>query len=61
VDLEPLFEDGYFLGPGAHAYVISADGERVLFVKEIQRSGARARISIVENWFDEVARLVPVN
>jgi len=57
---EALFEDAYFLGPGARAYDVSADGERFLFVKEIQRPGARARIIIVENWFDEVRRLVPV-
>jgi len=58
-----LFEGNYhFFGPGFPAYAVSPDGERFLMKKEVEFAGADAappRIVIVENWLEELERLVP--
>jgi hypothetical protein len=36
-------------------------GQRFLMVKDDQESDERPRIIIVQNWTDELKRLVPVN
>jgi Tol biopolymer transport system component len=63
-----LLEARYLLrtlggGPSARMYDVSADGQRFLMIKE--SSGAdehppSARIILVQNWFEELKRLVPM-
>ncbi len=58
-----LFEGRYVhstMGWGRADYDVSPDGQRFLMVKEDERS-ARTRIHIVQNWFEELKRLVPTN
>jgi hypothetical protein len=43
-------------------YDASADGQRFLMIKEISGADERppsARIILVQNWFEELKRLVP--
>jgi eukaryotic-like serine/threonine-protein kinase len=40
-------------------YDVSADGQRFLMVKEIERAESTAQITVVLNWLDELKRLVP--
>jgi dipeptidyl aminopeptidase/acylaminoacyl peptidase len=58
-DAEALFEDQYFLGRGARAYDVAADGQQFLMVKGAGDTFADERIIIVENWFTALERLVP--
>ena len=60
----PLFEGPYRFSVGAsyHTFDISPDGERFLMIKEdTDPSSAEAQIIVVENWFEELKRLVPVD
>jgi hypothetical protein len=42
------------------AYDVSADGQRFLMVKETeQATGATQEINVVQNWHEELKRLVP--
>jgi Tol biopolymer transport system component len=45
-------------GPGP-TFDVSHDGDRFLMIKESSVRGQSARIVIVQNWFDELKRLVP--
>ncbi|HSG63552.1 MAG TPA: hypothetical protein VLD39_01060, partial [Gammaproteobacteria bacterium] len=61
---EILFEGRYFGGvggapQGGRAYDVSPDGQRFLMIKPVGTSTAAPRIVIVENWFEELERLVP--
>jgi len=61
---ELVFEHRYFGGfPGApqggRAYDVSPDGERFLMIKPVEDSTAAPHIIIVENWIEELKRLVP--
>jgi hypothetical protein len=45
-------------------YDVSADGQRFLMIKETSAANERApsaRIILVQNWFEELKRLVPTN
>jgi hypothetical protein len=45
-------------------YDMSADGQRLLVIKEISAADERPpspRIIFVQNWFEELKRLVPTN
>jgi len=55
---EVLFEsvDYYFVAAGRH-YDIAPDGKRFLMIKSPMRN--EARIIVVQNWFEELKRLVP--
>ena len=61
----PLFKGQYVVGPGGRSYDVSPDGQRFLMIKAAPVEGAQggppARIIIVENWFEELKRLVPTN
>ena len=61
----PLFKGQYVVGPGGRSYDVSPDGQRFLMIKAGPvagaQSGSPARIIIVENWFEELKRLVPTN
>jgi eukaryotic-like serine/threonine-protein kinase len=62
-----LFEGNYaqeIENIGAHNYDVSRDGQRFLMVAPAAREAgeeARARIVIVQNWLEELKRLVPTN
>ena len=56
-----LFEGAYFSPPtGAigRTYDVSPDGKRFLMIKSAAGTG---RIVVVQNWFEELKRLVPTN
>jgi Tol biopolymer transport system component len=51
-----------FLGnAGPRNYDISPDGKRFVVIKDADADSTRRAIVIVENWFEELKRLVPVN
>jgi len=60
-----LFEGQYYRGLTGRSYDVAPDGQRFLFLKPVPAgdSGAtprpRPRIMIVENWTEELKRLVP--
>ena len=57
-----LFEGQYFAGPGGRSYDVAPDGRRFLFLKPGPPGSSgpaqRPRITIVENWDQELKRLV---
>jgi hypothetical protein len=60
-----LLNEDYFSVPGGNAgrtYDISPDGQRFLMIKASGGSNQPApQIVIVQNWLEELKRLVPVN
>ena len=58
-----VFEGPYlgFGDPGlGPLYDVSPDGEQFLMIKEAtETTSAEAQIIVVENWFEELTRLVP--
>ena len=56
---EVLFEAEYFLGLGGRSYDVAADGQRFLMIKE--GGDAAQNVILVQNWFEELRRLVPTN
>ena len=68
VQTEPSFAAGnaeivlggrYYEGPFARNYDISPDGKRYLMVKE--NAGDSTEFTLVQNWFEELKRLVPTD
>lgn len=53
------FEGEYFLGAGGRTYDVSPDGERFLMIKQVESQAAEQKIIVVQNWFEELKRLVP--
>ena len=41
------------------AYDVSGDGQRFLMVKETEQATSPAQINLVQNWTEELKRLVP--
>ena len=66
IDVDPTFRPGspevlfggdyYFVLTGRH-YDIAPDGKRFLMIKSELKS--EARIIVVQNWLEELKRLVP--
>ena len=58
-----LFQGRYFTGTQGRAYDVSPDGRRFLMIKEAgdDRGDARPQIIVVQNWTEELKRLVPAN
>ena len=56
-----VFEDDYYLGvQGGPNYDISPDGERFLMIRQVEEATmAATQIVVVENWLEELKRLVP--
>ena len=57
-----LLEGRYFTGAGnvIRHYDVTADGQRFLMIKEDPANdAASAQIILVQNWFEELKRLVP--
>jgi hypothetical protein len=70
VETEPTFqvqarrllfkETGIYASSPGRTYDVAPDGERFLVVK--RGAGAQsAEVILVQNWFDELQRLVPTN
>ncbi len=60
---EVLFEGPYVLGPGRN-YDVAPDGQRFLMTTAgggAEGTSAPASIIVVQNWFEELRRLVPTN
>ena len=62
-DPEVLFDQQYYLDRSFRTYDLATDGERFLMVKKsgpfTGAEGPAAQIILVQNWFDELQRLVP--
>ena len=60
---EVLFEGRYMQDPnGALNYDVSADGKRFLMLSEPEVAASPpATLIVVENWHEELKRLVPVD
>ena len=62
---EVLFEYIYWSSfTGGRRYDLSPDGERFLMIKPrapTDDTGTQTQIVVVENWFEELQRLVPVD
>jgi hypothetical protein len=56
---EVLFTGSYFIGGLDRNYDISPDGQRFLMMKQAEQTSAPSQIIVVENWFEELKRLVP--
>ncbi|MDA2938028.1 hypothetical protein MYX75_07180, partial [Acidobacteria bacterium AH-259-A15] len=59
---EVLFTGRYVTRGGGRQYDISPDGQRFLMIKEAGEAGgtsARQELIIVQNWFEELKRLIP--
>ena len=56
---EVLFEGQYNLGPGGRTYDVSPDGERFLLIRQVEGASGTEQIIIVQNWIEELKRLVP--
>jgi hypothetical protein len=57
-----LFEGPYFDGAGLNTvrhYDVTPDGQRFLMLKDTGGEGNGAQIIVVQNWFEELKRLVP--
>ena len=51
------------ISPSLRTYDVSLDGQRFLMIKDAagpDQSASPPRIVVVQNWFEEVKRLVPV-
>lgn len=58
---KPVFETRYFVG-SARAYDVSPDGKRFLMIKEdaaAQGGTPGQRVTLVQNWFEELKQKVP--
>lgn len=57
-----LFEGHYEMNPLGPIpfYDMSADGQRFLMIKPSEQASAATQINVVENWFEELKRRVPV-
>ena len=59
---ELLFEGQYvFGGMGGRNYDVAPDGERFLMIKPVESDSAAPEIIVVQNWFEELQRLVPTD
>ena len=73
VELAPVFEAGtptlvvsdpYYVGRGAfvgRSYDASEDGDRFLMIKPVDDSVAGVEVIFVQNWFEELQQLVPID
>jgi serine/threonine-protein kinase len=59
-----LYDGPYVYGALERAYDVSPDGRRFLMIKESGATDAAApsaRLTVVQNWLEELKRLVPTN
>ena len=65
-DPEVLFDTQYFYGRAQRTYDLHPNGQRFLMVKDAPPTddsgvSAQPQIILIENWFEELKRLVPTN
>ena len=61
---EVLFEGNYYYSSQGRSYDVAPDGQRFLMIKAgdlSDESSSAPELIIVENWFEELKRLVPTN
>jgi len=58
---EVLFEGGYLQANGGPNYDVSLDSERFLMIKPLDNASGAPRIIVVQNWLEELERLVPTD
>ena len=62
---EVAVENQYYISQAARSYDIAPDGQRFLFIKEgtgqTTEGQSGPQLILVQNWFEEVKRLVPMN
>ena len=58
-----LFSGPYLQSSGfrSHTYDIAPDGERFLMIRESENDTREGEIILVQNWLEELKRLVPVD
>jgi hypothetical protein len=57
-----LFESTFITSATVRGYDVTPDGERFLMVQQIDRTPIRpAQLVLVQNWTEELKRLVPVD
>ena len=56
-----VFQGDYATPPGGRTYDVSPDGRRFLMIKEATQDTPQAHIIVVQNWTEELKRLVPVD
>ena len=56
---EALFDDEYVLVQGGPNYDVSPVDGRFLMIKTANEAAGAVQIIVVENWFAEIARLLP--
>ncbi len=56
-----LFTERYAIGGAVANYDISPDGQRFLMIKEAYEDEGQGQIHVVQNWVEELKRLVPTN
>jgi hypothetical protein len=54
-----MFEGNYILENGGPNYDVAPDGERFLMIRSVENVSATEQIVVVQNWFEELERLVP--
>ena len=62
-DPEVWFDQQYYFFGSRRTYDVAPDGQRFLMVKETatDAEGPAVQIILVQNWFEELNRLVPIN
>lgn len=56
---EVLFEGDYYFVAGGRHYDISPDGKRFLMIKADENDAHLTKLILVQNWLEELQRLVP--
>jgi hypothetical protein len=54
-----LFDDVYLSAKYSHNYDIHPSGKEFLMIKKSPQDASPTEVIIVENWFEELKRLVP--
>ena len=63
-DAEVVFEGQFVMGTLGSGFSVSPDGQRFLMVRSLRGqtdSGPAPEVVLVQNWFEELRRLVPVD
>ena len=55
-----LFEGAYFGGPHHRTYDLSPDGKKFVMITKAEQPPS-TQLHVVQNWFEELKRLVPVD
>ena len=58
---ELLFEGPYLNVAGWRSYDVAPDGERFAIVRSSATDEAPVELIVVQNWFEELRRLVPTD